>query len=82
MSHIESDIDAVASALDSSVTDTDKFVTVKTTEENGALSAQDVTVVIADISAGPGAIDVESDGLVTGTTLENAIENSLKWIVL
>lgn len=75
-------IDAVAGALDSSVTDTDNFVTVKTTQENGALSAQDVTVVTADISAGPGAIDVTTDGLVTGSTLETAIENSLKWTIL
>lgn len=79
---IKNYIDAVSGALDSSVTDTDNFVTVKTTQENGALSAQDVTVVTADISAGPGAIDVESDGLVTGTTLENAIEGALTWTVL
>ena len=79
---IKNYIDAVSGALDSSVTDTDNFVTVKTTQENGALSAQDVTVVTADISAGPGAIDVERDGLVTGATLENAIEGALTWTVL
>ena len=75
-------VDAVSGALDSSVTDTDNFVTVKTTQENGALSAQDVTVVLADISAGPGAIDVEEDGLVSGTILETAIESALTWTVL
>ena len=79
---IKAYVDAVSGALDSSVTDTDNFVTVKTTQENGALSAQDVTVVTADISAGPGAIDVESNGLVTGATLETAIEKSLTWTVL
>jgi len=79
---IKAYVDAVSGALDSSVTDTDNFVTVKTTQENGALSAQDVTVVTADISAGPGAIDVESDGLVTGATLKTAIEHALTWTVL
>lgn len=79
---IKNYIDAVSGALDSSVTDTDNFVTVKTTQENGALSAQDVTVVTADISAGPGAIDVEADGLVTGTILENAVESALTWTIL
>ena len=79
---IKSYIDAVSGALDSSVTDTDNFVTVKTTQENGALSAQDVTVVIADISAGPGAIDVESNGLVTGSILKTSVESALLWTVL
>jgi hypothetical protein len=79
---IKNYIDAVSGALDSSVTDTDNFVTVKTTQENGALSAQDVTVVTADISAGPGAIDVESDGLVTGNILKTSVESALTWTVL
>jgi hypothetical protein len=79
---IKNYVDTKSGALDSSVTDTDNFVTVNTVQTDGALSAQNVTVVTADISAGPGAIDVQSDGLVTGTTLENAIESALTWTIL
>ena len=79
---IKNYVDTKSGALDSSVTDTDNFVTVNTVQTDGALSAQNVTVVTADISAGPGAIDVTSDGLVTGTTLESAIEGALTWTVL
>ena len=79
---IKNYVDAVSGSLDSSVTDTDNFVTVKTTQTNGALSAQDVTVVTADISAGPGAIDVRNNGIVTGAILETAIENAITWINL
>ena len=79
---IKNYVDTKSGALDSSVSDTDNFVTVNTVQTDGALSAQNVTVVLADISAGPGAIDVEEDGLVSGTILENAIESALTWTVL
>ena len=82
---IKNYVDAVAGALDSSVEDTDNgkgYVYVKTVQENGALSEQIVNVTYGEITAAPGAITIDNNGIIDSSVLKEAVEGALTWTIL
>ena len=82
--YIDTEIADAVAALDSSVTgvDSSSFVTVNTVQTDGELSAENVTVQYATVSATPGNVTVSQNGIVKGDVLEAAIEGALTWTVL
>jgi hypothetical protein len=82
---IKNYVDAVSGALDSSVEDTDDgkgYVYVKTVQENGALSQQIVNVTYGEITATPGAVQIDANGIIDSSVLKEAVEGALTWTVL
>lgn len=87
---IKNYIDTIAEqgfdGLDSQIAESDasSYVTVTTGIVDGKLldASSSVAVQYADISVGPGAIDVLTDGIATGTDIERAVEGALTWTVL
>ena len=82
---IKNYVDAVAGALDSSVEDTDNgkgYVYVKTVQENGGLSEQIVNVTYGEITAAPGAITIDNNGIIDSSVLKEAVEGALTWTIL
>ena len=82
---IKNYVDTKSGALDSSVNDVDDvhgFVGVYVEQQDGALDHDTVTVTYTDLSVGPGAVDVETDGIATGNDIKAAVEGALTWTVL
>ncbi len=82
--YVDTEISDAINALDTSVNDSDasNFVSVKVVEENGLLTSDEVTVKYADVTAAPGTITVNTNGIVKGDVLETAIEKAITWINL
>ena len=85
ISEIKAYVDAKSGALDSSVEDTDDgkgYVYVKTVQSDGALSQQIVNVTYGEITATPGAIQIDNNGIIDSSVLKEAVEGALTWTVL
>lgn len=85
IAEIKGYVDAKSGALDSSVEDTDDgkgYVYVKTVQSDGALSQQIVNVTYGEITATPGAIQIDNNGIIDSSVLKEAVEGALTWTVL
>lgn len=85
IAQIKAYVDAKSGALDSSVEDTDNgkgYVYVKTVQEDGALSQQIVNVTYGEITATPGAVQIDANGIIDSSVLKEAVEGALTWTVL
>lgn len=75
-------LDLANNVADASAIDASSFVKTTISETNGIVKNESVEVTYAAVTAAPGSITVNTNGIVKGDVLKNSIESALTWTVL
>lgn len=75
-------LDLANDVADASASDASNFVKTTISETDGIVKNESVKVTYAAVTAAPGSITVNTNGIVKGDVLKNSIESALTWTVL